>query len=81
MKPAQAAKLQIEVFRRLTPEQRIDIALRWTEGTYEIMRSAIRSQHPDWSRAQIDREIGRRISGIDVTMLDWSRCAPPPSPE
>ncbi len=40
------------------------------------MRGTIRSQHPDWSAARIEREIGRRITGIDVTKLPTWRGEP-----
>ncbi len=68
-----AKQLQIEIFRRMTPAQRFDCALRWTALTNELARSAIRTEHPDWSAARVERELGRRITGIDVTKLDWER--------
>lgn len=69
MKPADARKLQDEIFRRMTPAERIDCAMRWTAFTLEVARSGIRSQHPDWTPEQVERELGRRITGIDVTRL------------
>lgn len=58
-----AREIQTEIFRRMTPEQRLEYCFRWTELTYEVARGGIRSQHPDWTPEQIDREIGRRITG------------------
>jgi hypothetical protein len=69
MNPRDAEKLQIEIFRRMTPQERLECCFRWTNLTYDIARSAIRTEHPDWSPERIDREIGRRITGIDVTKL------------
>jgi hypothetical protein len=73
MKPADAKRLQIEIYRRMTPAQRLDCCLRWTNLTYEFARGAIRADHADWTPAEVDRELGRRITGIDVTKLDWGR--------
>lgn len=69
----QAAERQLDIFRRMTPSQRLECAFRWTNFTYEIARGAIRGEHPDWTDAHVDREIGRRITGIDVTKLDWEK--------
>ncbi len=66
-------EIQLEVLRRMTPAERLECALRWTALTYELPRSAIRAEHPEWTAAQVDRELGRRITGIDVTTLDWER--------
>jgi hypothetical protein len=68
-----AEEIQLEIFRRMTPQQRLECCFRWTELTYEFARSAIRQDHPDWTPLQVDREIGRRITGIDVTKLPWEK--------
>ncbi len=60
---SKAHEIQTEIFRKMTPEQRLECCFRWTELTYELARGGIRSQHPDWTPEQIDREIGRRITG------------------
>jgi len=75
-----AEELQIEIFRRMTPAQRVDCCLRWTQFTCELARSAIRQEHPDWTQSQVDRELGRRITGIDVATLDWERVRRQPEP-
>lgn len=30
-------------------------------------------QYPTWTPEQVERELGRRITGIDVTKLDWEK--------
>lgn len=57
----------------MTPGQRVECCLRWTHFTCELARSAIRQDHPGWTEPDVDRELGRRITGIDVTKLDWER--------
>lgn len=66
---------QLEIFRRMTPAERIECCFRWTNLTYEIARSAIRGRHPEWTPIHVDREIGRRITGIDVEQLLRQRTA------
>lgn len=69
MNPQQAQELQDAIFRRMTPEERLECCFRWTRMTYDIARGAIRQEHSDWTTAQVDREVGRRITGIDVEQL------------
>lgn len=64
-----AREIQDAIFRKMTPGQRVDCALRWTELTLELSRATIRKDHPDWTPKEVDREVGRRITGIDVREL------------
>jgi len=68
-----AEQFQTDIFRRMTPAQRVECSLRWTSLTCELARCAIRREHPHWTETEVDRELGRRITGIDVTTLDWER--------
>ena len=55
---------------RLVPSpQRLECCFRGTNFTYEAARGAIGGQHPDWTAEKVEREIGRRITGIDVETL------------
>lgn len=64
-----AAEVQAGIFRRMTPEQRLQCCFRWAEFTCEQALAGIRRQRRDWTPVQIDREIGRRITGIDIEEL------------
>ncbi len=77
MNPQQAQQIQDDIIRRMTPEERLECCFRWTQLTYEMARSAIRQEHPEWTAMQIDREIGRRITGIDVEELQRQRGVAP----
>jgi hypothetical protein len=77
----EALEKQREIIRNMTPAQRIEWAMRWTQFTLEFARATIRSQNPDWTPVQVERELGRRITGIDVTKLDWSKAYATRPPE
>lgn len=64
-----ADELQIEIFRRMTPQQRLECALRWTNLTLALSRAGIRAGHPQWSAARVEREVFRRATGIDLDPL------------
>jgi hypothetical protein len=70
MSPQDAHRVQTDIFRRMTPQQRLDCCFRWTELTYELARGAIQKDHPDWTSLKVDREIGRRITGVDIAALE-----------
>lgn len=58
----QASPEQIEVFRRMTPEQRWRAAyqLYWTMRRHK--GAFIHSQHPDWSDRQVEEQVRRVFS-------------------
>ena len=53
---------QVEIYRRMTPGRRLEIAegLCWTARR---MKAAwLRVQHPDWPEAQVTQEVARIFS-------------------
>jgi hypothetical protein len=48
---------QFEIYRRMTPEQRLALAeqLYWTAR--ELKAAGLRSQHPDWTEDEVAREV------------------------
>jgi hypothetical protein len=55
----EAAELQLEIFRRMTGEQRLRRALELSDFARELSLSRIRSGHPDWSEWEVKRELLR----------------------
>jgi hypothetical protein len=52
--------MQIQIRRRLTPEQRLSIALEISDVSRELRKAGIRREHPDWSERQVMIELFRR---------------------
>ena len=50
------------VLRQKTGAERLEIASRMFEGARRMLISYLRSEHPDWSEDQIEREAARRLS-------------------
>ena len=61
MTAATALEKQIQIYRRLTGEQRLAIALNLHEMSCEIAREGIRRQHPEASPKEVERLLRRRI--------------------
>jgi hypothetical protein len=50
-----------ELYRRMTPGQRMQIGSNMHEFSVRIMEGGIRSCHPDWDAKQIRQEVLRRL--------------------
>lgn len=55
----EAAEMQLEIFRRMTGEQRLRRALELSDFARELSLSRIRSEHPEWSEWEVKRELLR----------------------
>jgi hypothetical protein len=64
-----AEQIQLRIFQRMTPAERLDCCFRWTRLTCDLARATVRSAHPDWSPGRVSREVGRRLTGIDLSRL------------
>lgn len=62
MTPQKALELQIERYRAMTPEQRVNIALELHELACEMARLGIRRQHPNADEAEVNRLLRERIA-------------------
>lgn len=64
--------MQLEIRRRMTPEQRLQLAIEISE-TYRAFRKAgIRKQHPDWSERQVMIELFR-LAFLPEPLPSWVR--------
>jgi hypothetical protein len=61
MTAATALEWQIQLYRRMTGEQRLAIALNLHEMSCEIAREGIRRQHPEAGAEEVERLLHRRI--------------------
>ena len=61
MTPEEGLRMQIEAYRRMTPQQRLQISFRLYRLTRTLVRQGVKHQHPDWGEAQVEREVLRRF--------------------
>lgn len=52
----------VEVLRNKTPQERMQMAMGMWKSARVLIRGAVSQEHPDWSIAEVNREIARRIS-------------------
>ena len=61
MTPEAALKEQIEIYRGMTGEQRLALALRLHELACDVAREGIRSQHPEAGPEEVERHLRQRL--------------------
>ena len=68
MKPhvAEADRIQREIIRKMTPAQKFAIARELYDTAWEIKKSALRAQYPEWT----DEQVLARVKRIFTTGYD-----------
>ena len=52
---------QVEIYRAMTPQQRLEQALRMNRSMRELMAVGFRDRHPEWTAPQVKRAVADRI--------------------
>jgi hypothetical protein len=58
-----AAEAQVGVLRRLLPERRLELAVEMSLTARELLVAGLRAAHPDWSEAQVRRQVLSTLHG------------------
>ena len=61
MNPTDALETQLEIYRQMTDEERLAIALRLHELACDMAREGIRDQYPQATREEVEGHLRRRI--------------------
>ena len=56
-----ADALQVEIYRRMTPAQRWELAVAMQQQARELMDAGLQQSHPHFTAEERRREIARRI--------------------
>ncbi len=59
-----AAAVQLEIFRRMTPEQRMRMAFEMSESLRNVALAGLRSRRPDLDEDGLRRELLRIMYGF-----------------
>jgi hypothetical protein len=61
-----AHEAQLRIYRRMTPEQRVELAMKLSEDVRQIAREGIRARHPDYSARDIELALLRLLYGDEL---------------
>ncbi len=53
----QVDEIQLKIYREMSPEKKLDIAIKLYHSARLLKKIALQKQHPDWSDDQITREL------------------------
>ena len=56
-----AHERQVAIIRAMTPQQRLEQALRMNRTMRELLAAGFRDRHPAWTDAQVKRAVADRI--------------------
>ena len=56
-----AHERQVAIYQAMTPQQRLEQALRMNRTMRELMAVGFRDRHPEWTETQIKRAVADRI--------------------
>lgn len=60
----EAAKIQDEIFHRMTPAERVRLCFEMSESMREIARAGLRRRRPDLTEEELSRELIRLMYGF-----------------
>ncbi len=64
--------MQLEIRRKMTPEQRFQVAIEISEAYRAFRKAGIRKQHPDWTERQVMIELFR-LAFLPEPLPSWVR--------
>jgi hypothetical protein len=63
--------MQQLVFRRMTGDQRVRMAVQMSEDAREISRCGIRARHPQYTPIEVEQALRRLMLGDDLVRRAW----------
>lgn len=61
-----AARIQLEVYRRLAPSERLNVGLELTRTSRDLLAQGIRARHPEYSDDEVKWAVIRAWIGRDM---------------
>lgn len=75
MKPAdtsrEAHEVQLAIYRRMSPEQKLQLAIRMSEEVREVAADGIRARHPEYGPDEVRFALWRMLHGDDLFRRAW----------
>ena len=59
----EAAQVQLAIYRRMTPEQRLERTFGLSESLHHLVAAGVRHRRPDLSEEDVQREVARLFLG------------------
>jgi hypothetical protein len=63
---SRAEKIQLDVFRRMTPERRLEAAIQLAKTSRELLAQGVRKRHPEYGEDQVKLAVIRLTLGENL---------------
>ncbi len=70
----EAARVQLEVYRRMAPSDRLRVGLELTRMSRELIAQGIRTRHPEYSDEEVRWALIRAWIGRDMFQRAYPTC-------
>jgi len=67
----EAHQVQMEAYRRMTPERKIALVFELSETVRELARGGIRQRHPEYTDEDVKRALAVLLYGREVAEKVW----------
>jgi len=68
---ADALRVQLEVYRAMSPRARVEVALSMSEEARAITAAGIRARHPEYDERHVAAALRRLLVGDDLHRRAW----------
>lgn len=75
---AEAARVQLEAYRRMSPQRRLEMAFRLSDSLREFVAAGVRLRQPEWSEQQVRQEVARLFLGDKLFQAAYRPRQEPP---
>jgi hypothetical protein len=62
----EAWRVQVEVYRRMSPSRRLELALEMSDALRGVVTAGVRARHPDYSDQQVRLAVARLWLGDEL---------------
>jgi hypothetical protein len=62
----EAWRVQLEIYRRMSPSKRLELALRMSDSMRAVVASGVRARHPEYDEEQIKHAVNRILLGDEL---------------
>jgi hypothetical protein len=74
-----AYEAQLQAYRRMSPPQKAEIAVRLSEAVRELAAEGIRQRHPEYDERDVRKALIALLYGVDIARRLWPG-SPVPAP-
>ncbi|MGB3339965.1 MAG: hypothetical protein WBB37_00595 [bacterium] len=69
----ESERLQIEIFRKMLPETKLNLAMELTEIALELVKTGIKYRHPEYAESEVETELKKILLTEEIFQRVYSK--------